>query len=121
MLNESQRAWLGGKSKFSCLCCKADVRRIYPALGTFVWEDRPLFERQWPRQGQGWKQWETDARLLNGRSRRTDGGISQRNKSKAAASTLLKGEGQDNAPGPTWELPLCVPWIQQGLAVTSVP
>lgn len=121
MLNESQRAWLRGKSKFSCLCCRADVRRIYPALGTFVWEGWPLFKRQWPRQGQGCKQRETDAWLLNGRSRRTDGGISQRNKSKAAASTLLKGEGQDNAPGLAWELPVRVQWSQQGLTVTSVP
>lgn len=108
----------GGKSKFSCLCCGADVRRIYPA---FVRGDWPLFERQWPRRCWGREQRETGARLLNGPSRRPDGGVSWWNKSKAAASTLLKEEGQDNAPGPARELPVRVPWSQQGLATTSVP
>lgn len=60
-------------------------------------------------------------RLLNGPSRRADGGISRRNKSKAAASTLLKGEGQDKAPGPSPELPARVLWSQRGLASTVVP
>lgn len=37
-MNESQRAWLGEMPKFSCLCCGADVRKIYPALGTLFSE-----------------------------------------------------------------------------------
>lgn len=78
------------KSKFSSFHCWADVRRIYPALGTFVVGGLTDSLQTMIGLVLGCRAAGDRNLTAEWYSRWADGGISWGNKSKAAASTLLR-------------------------------